>query len=179
MTQEHKWYVLNVHSGKEEFVAEKIKQAIATMKLQDYISDIYIPKQSQIAVKEGKKIVQKKRMLPGYIFVKMLYNEQSAPLLTNIEEVRGFVRSGSEVYPIPDEQIQALMNEKVVDEKDTKTYVTNIRVNDAVKINDGIFKGTFGKVSEVDAKKGKLKVLITMLGQEIPYQLSITEVEKL
>ena len=71
--ENHNWYVLNVHSGKEEFVAEKIKQSIEALNLGTLISDIFIPKQSQIVVKEGKKSVQKKRMLPGYIFIKMFY----------------------------------------------------------------------------------------------------------
>jgi len=97
---EHKWYVLNVHSGKEDFVAEKIKTMVDAQNVKELISEISIPKQSKIVIKDGKKEIKKKRLLPGYILIKMKYDQQTASMLTNIEEVRGFVRIGTEVYPL-------------------------------------------------------------------------------
>ena len=176
---EHKWYVLNVHSGKEEFVAEKIKAMVAALNVKDLISEVYIPKQNKIVVKEGKKIVQNKRLLPGYLFVKMHYSNQTAPVLTNIEEVRGFIRIGTEVHPIPDEEIAKMMDQKPEEMKKTKSYTATVRVNDAVKIVDGPFKDFIGKVSEVDESKGKVKVLITMFGRETPFDLDLTQINKL
>lgn len=176
---DHKWYVLNVHSGKEDFVAEKIKTMVAAQNVKDLISDIYIPKQSKIVVKEGKKVIQKKRLLPGYILVKMKYSNTTAPILTNIEEVRGFVRIGTEVYPLTDEEVSRMMDQKPEETKKTKSYAMSVRVNDAVKIVDGPFKDFIGKVSEVDESKGKVKVLITMFGRETPFDLDLTQIQKL
>lgn len=176
---EHKWYVLNVHSGKEDFVAEKIKTMIAAQNANDVISEISIPKQSKIVIKEGKKEIKKKRLLPGYLLVKMKYDQQTASLLTNIEEVRGFVRIGTEVYPLTDEEVARMMDQKPEETKKTKSYAMSVRVNDAVKIVDGPFKDFIGKVSEVDESKGKVKVLITMFGRETPFDLDLTQIQKL
>lgn len=176
---DHKWYVLNVHSGKEDFVAEKIKTMIAAQNAKDLISDIFIPKQSKIIIKDGKKAVQKKRLLPGYLLVKMKYNNSTAPMLTNIEEVRGFVRIGTEVYPLTDEEVSRMMDQKPEETKKVKSYAMSVRVNDAVKIVDGPFKEFIGKVSEVDESKGKVKVLITMFGRETPFDLDLTQIQKL
>ncbi|MCC7304115.1 transcription termination/antitermination factor NusG [bacterium] len=176
---EHKWYVLNVHSGKEDFVAEKIKTMIEAQNAQDVISEISIPKQSKIVVKDGKKEIKKKRLLPGYILVKMNYSQQTASLLTNIEEVRGFVRIGTEVYPLTEEEVTRMMDQKPEETKKTKSYAMSVRINDAVKIVDGPFKDFIGKVSEVDESKGKVKVLITMFGRETPYDLDLTQIQKL
>ncbi len=173
-----KWYILNVHSGKEEFVAQKIMQMVKALGLKKQISEVFIPKQSSVEVKDGKKVTVKKRMFPGYILVKMEYNERTAPLLTNIEEVRGFVRTGSKVYPLSEEEVKALMEDKKAKSGATKV-VTKLRVNDAVRITDGVFKDLIGKVAEVDEEKGKVKVLLTMLGREVPYDVDISLVEKL
>lgn len=176
---EHKWYVLNVHSGKEDFVAEKIKTMIAAQNAQEVISEISIPKQSKIVVKDGKKEIKKKRLLPGYLLVKMKFDQQTASLLTNIEEVRGFVRIGNEIYPLTDEEVSRMMDQKPEETKKTKSYAMSVRINDAVKIVDGPFKEFIGKVSEVDESKGKVKVLITMFGRETPFDLDLTQIEKL
>lgn len=176
---EHKWYVLNVHSGKEEFVAEKIKTMIAAYNVQESISEIHIPKQSKIVIKEGKKEIKQKRLLPGYLLIKMKYDQQTASLLTNIEEVRGFVRIGTEVYPLTDEEVVRMMDQKPEEMKKTKSYAMSVRINDAVKIVDGPFKDFIGKVSEVDESKGKVKVLITMFGRETPFDLDLTQIQKL
>jgi len=176
---EHKWYVLNVHSGKEDFVAEKIKTMIAAQNAQELISEISIPKQSKIVVKDGKKEIKKKRLLPGYLLVKMKYDQQTASLLTNIEEVRGFVRVGTEVYPLTEEEVVRMMDQKPEEMKKTKSYAMSVRINDAVKIVDGPFKDFLGKVSEVDESKGKVKVLITMFGRETPFDLDLTQIQKL
>lgn len=176
---EHKWYVLNVHSGKEDFVAEKIKTMVDAQNVKELISEISIPKQSKIVIKDGKKEIKKKRLLPGYILIKMKYDQQTASMLTNIEEVRGFVRIGTEVYPLTEEEVVRMMDQKPEEAKKTKSYAMSVRINDAVKIVDGPFKDFIGKVSEVDESKGKVKVLITMFGRETPFDLDLTQIVKL
>jgi len=173
-----RWYILNVHSGKEEFVAQKIHQMVEALGLKKQIAEVFIPKQASVEVKDGKKVTVKKRMFPGYILVKMDYNEKTAPLLTNIEEVRGFVRTGSKVYPLSEEEVASLMESGKV-KKGKAKVVAKIRVNDAVRITEGVFKDLIGKVAEVDEEKGKVKVLLTMLGREVPYDVDISIVEKL
>jgi len=176
---EHKWYVLNVHSGKEDFVAEKIKTMVDAQNVKELISEISIPKQSKIVIKDGKKEIKKKRLLPGYILIKMKYDQQTASMLTNIEEVRGFVRIGTEVYPLTEEEVTRMMDQKPEETKKAKSYAMSVRINDAVKIVDGPFKDFIGKVSEVDESKGKVKVLITMFGRETPFDLDLTQILKL
>lgn len=177
--KDHKWYVLSVHSGKEDFVVEKIQQMIATQGLKQYFSDLVVPKQSKIVVKDGKKVLQKKRMLAGYVLIKMLYSNMTAPMITNIEEVRGFVRIGDTVYPLTEEEVDRMRNEKPESQSKQKVYATTIRMNDAVKITDGAFKDWLGKVAAVDEAKGRVKILITFMGRENPIDLDMTQVQKL
>lgn len=179
MENKHKWYVLSVHSGKEDFVVEKIQQMIDIQGLKSLISDLFVPKQSKIIVKDGKKVLQKKRLLPGYVLIRMEYSNVTAPLVTNIEEVRGFIRMGDEIHPLSDVEVDRMRNEKEMPTSKQKVYTTTIRVNDAVKILEGAFKDWLGKVAAVDEAKGKVRVLMTFMGRETPIELDMTQVEKL
>jgi|GEM_PF-2118641 len=180
----NKWYIVNVQAGKEDLVARKINLAVESMGLKSLISDVLIPKQSKIFIgKDGKKSVKKQNMLKGYVIVQMEYNEKTAPIIVNIEEVRGFVKVENNVFPLSDEEVERLArpngSAKTKESKNETKFIPCFAVNDAVKVSSGVFKGFIGKVTNVDSRRGKVTVLITMLGQETPYELGIDEVEKL
>ena len=171
-----KWYSVKVHTGKEDHVARLILDTARSYGLEKKIIKTLVPTQRQVEIKGGKKVIKVKKLLPGYVLVYMVYDEETAALVTSIEEVRGFVRSGKDVVPLSQQEIDKFMR----DEKSEEVkYKVKFMVNDAVRITDGIFKGQVGKVVEVDEQKGRIKVLISMLGTDIPYDLEITQVEKL
>ncbi len=49
----------------------------------------------------------------------------------------------------------------------------------AVKIGERPLKGFEGKVNEIDASRGKVKVLVSMFGRETPLELDFTQVKKI
>jgi len=172
-----KWYTLRVYTGREDHVARTILDAAKSVGLEKKILEVLVPKQKQIEIKSGKKITKEKKILPGYVLVKMHLDNETMAFLTSLEEIRGFVRVGNYIVPLSEEEVTRF-TQKVEDGKEPK-FKVRFMVNDAVRIIDGIFKGQVGKVTEVDEEKGKVKVLISMLGTDIPYEINITEVEKL
>jgi len=50
-----KWYVLRIISGKEKKVKQYIENEIEQQKLRDYISQVVIPTEKVLQVKNGKK----------------------------------------------------------------------------------------------------------------------------
>jgi transcriptional antiterminator NusG len=59
------------------------------------------------------------------------------------------------------------------------TYKVDVTVGTPVKIIDGPFKDCEGKVSEIDAAKGKVKVLVSLFGRETPVELDFLQVKKI
>ena len=55
----------------------------------------------------------------------------------------------------------------------------NFSEGEIVNIIDGPFKGFEGAVSEIDAVKGKIKVMVSMFGRETPVELDILQIEKI
>ena len=54
----------------------------------------------------------------------------------------------------------------------------DFNVNEVVSITDGPFKGFDGTINEIDAAKGKLKVLVSMFGRETPVELDSLQVKR-
>jgi len=58
-------------------------------------------------------------------------------------------------------------------------FSVKYEIGEVVSINDGPFKGFDGTVAEIDAAKGKLKVMVSMFGRETPVELDALQVKQL
>ena len=54
-----------------------------------------------------------------------------------------------------------------------------VAVGELVKIIDGPFKDSEGKVSEIDRERGKVKVLVNMFGRDTPVELDSLQIKKI
>ncbi|HCC67681.1 TPA: transcription termination/antitermination factor NusG [Patescibacteria group bacterium] len=171
-----KWYVLNIRTGYENAIQKELQQKIEASGLGKEIEEILVPVQKKIVVKKGKQGIVEDKIFPGYILVKTELNELTWEILNSIEGVRGFVRTDKKPRPLPESEVQAIMQYMEVEQPSFKTSFT---VGEAVKITEGAFADFIGSVQELDASKGKIKVLISFLGREAPVELDFSQVEKL
>ena len=172
------WYALKVQAGTEDFAAKKITEIIDSFGLKDKVQEVFVPKQKQVVVNsKGEKVTKEKKLLPGYVLIHAELDNEVVSAITTLEEVKGVVRNGSLFIPIKEEEIARLKATPKAGGEGK--MVIPLHVNDAVKIISGVFAGQVAKVSKIDDKKGRVEVLISMLGTEVPHILSIDEVEKL
>ena len=171
-----KWYVLNIRTGYENAIKKELLQRIEASGLEDKIVDILVPVQKKITVKKGKQKVEEDKIFPGYILVKMELDEVTWEIINNIDGIRGFVRTDKKPRPLPESEVQAIMQYMEVEQP---SYKTSFSVGEAVKITEGAFADFIGSVQEIDSSKGKIKVLISFLGREAPVELEFTQVSKL
>jgi transcription termination/antitermination protein NusG len=171
-----RWYVIHTYSGYEESVAENLKQRIESMDMEDKIYSVLIPTEKKIKIKNGKRKVVTEKIFPGYVLVEMVVDDNSWYVVRNTPNVTGFIGTRTIPTPISDEDIKALQKRMGVEEP---TYTIDVSEGDAVKINDGPFKGYEGKVSHVDNSRGKVKVLVSMFGRETPVELDYLQIKKI
>ncbi len=172
------WYALKVQAGNEDFAARKIEEIVETFGLKDKVLEVFVPTQKQIVVNaKGKKVTKDKKLLPGYVLIHAELDQDVVSAITSLEEVKGVVRNGSLFIPLKQDEIDRLKSKPTADAQGKLSV--QLRVNDAVKIVSGVFAGQVAKVSKVDEAKGRVEVLISMLGTEVPHVLAIEEVEKL
>ena len=174
--QGRNWYVLHTYAGYEEAVARNLKQRIESMGMEDKIFSVLVPTEKKIKIKNGKRQTIEEKIYPGYVLVEMVVTDDSWYVVRNTPRVTGFIGAGTTPTPISFEEIQTLQKRMGVEEPKFKVDVV---VGDAVKITDGPFKDFDGKVSEIDEKKGKIKVLVSMFGRETPVELDFLQIRKL
>ena len=170
------WYVLHTYSGYEEAVARNLRQRIESMGMEDKIFNVLVPIEKKIKIKAGKRKVVEEKIYPGYVLVEMIVTDDSWYVVRNTPRVTGFVGSGTTPTPVSAEEIKELQKRMGVDEP---KYKIDIALGDSVKIVDGPFKDTDGKVSEVDEERGRVRVLISMFGRETPVELDFLQVKKI
>jgi len=167
---------LHTYSGYEEAVARNLRQRIESMGMEDKIFNVLVPIEKKIKIKAGKRKVVEEKIYPGYVLVEMIVTDDSWYVVRNTPRVTGFVGSGTTPTPVSAEEIKELQKRMGVDEP---KYKIDIALGDSVKIVDGPFKDTDGKVSEVDEERGRVRVLISMFGRETPVELDFLQVKKI
>ena len=170
------WYVLHTYSGYEEAVARNLRQRIESMSMEDKIFNVLVPIEKKIKIKAGKRRVVEEKIYPGYVLVEMTVTDDSWYVVRNTPRVTGFVGSGTTPTPISSEEIRELQRRMGVDEP---KYKFDIAVGDSIKIVDGPFKDTDGKIAEIDEERGRIKVLISMFGRETPVELDFLQIKKI
>ncbi|MEO8862700.1 MAG: transcription termination/antitermination protein NusG [Candidatus Saccharimonadales bacterium] len=169
------WYAIHTYSGYEEKVAESIRQRSESLDMKDKIIQVLVPKEKMIEVKNGKRKIVEKRIFQGYVLVEVKMTEDAWYIVRNTPGVTGFVGSGTDPSPIEDEEIEKIMKRMGRDEPKHKI---DFNIGEVVNITDGPFKGFDGSINEVDATKGKLKVLVNMFGRETPVELDSLQVKR-
>lgn len=175
-TGEKHWYAIHTYAGYEESVAKNLEQRIESLQMQDKIFRVLVPKEKKIKIKGGKRYIVEEKIYPGYVLVEMVVSDDSWYVVRNTPNVTGFIGSGTTPTPVSEEEINVLMQRMGVEEP---KYKIEFKVGDHVKITDGPFKDFDGKVAEIDEKRGKIKVLVTMFGRETPVELDFLQVKKI
>ncbi|MFZ3099849.1 MAG: transcription termination/antitermination protein NusG [Minisyncoccales bacterium] len=172
---EKSWYVIHTYSGYEEAVAKNLKQRIESLGMEDKIFNVIVPKEKKIKIKEGKRKTVEEKIYPGYILVEMIVTDDSWYVVRNTPNVTGFVGAGTTPIPVSPEEIADLKRRMEMSEPE---FNIEVAVGELVKITDGPFKDSEGKVSEVDRERGKVKVLVSMFGRDTPVELDSLQIKK-
>ena len=172
------WYVLRAISGKETKVKEYIETDVKLRGLTDYVSQVLIPTEKVVQVRNGKRIVKEKNYLPGYVLVEAELVGEIAYLLRNTPNVLGFLGGMDNPTPIRQAEINRILG--TVDELQETTDDTSLEfaLGEVVKVNTGPFSGFNGTIEEINTEKKKLKVMVKIFGRSTPVELGYTQVDK-
>ena len=173
-----KWYVLRAISGKEAKVKEYIEADIKLRGLTDKVSQVLIPTEKVVQVRNGKRIVKEKSYLPGYVLVEAELVGDIAFLLRNTPNVLGFLGGTEKPTPIRQAEVNRILGTldelQEVPEDNTLEFV----VGEVVKVNAGPFSGFNGVIEEINTEKKRLKVMVKIFGRSTPVDLGYMQVDK-
>ena len=173
MSEEAKWYVVHTYSGYENKVASTLMSTVENRGLSDQILDAKVPTEIVSEVKDdGSTKEVERKLFPGYVFVKMVYTDETWYVVRNIRGCTGFVGPSSKPVPLSESEVYKMGVEKRVTE-------VKYAVGDQVRIIDGPLEDFVGIVDELDVDKNYVKVTISMFGRETPVEIELNQAEKL
>ena len=173
MSDEAKWYVIHTYSGYENKVASTLQTTVENRGLQDMIPDVKVPTEIVTEIKDdGSSKEVERKLFPGYVFVKMVYTDETWYVVRNIRGCTGFVGPSSKPVPLTEAEVYKMGVE-------TRVVEVSYSVGDQVRIIDGPLEDFVGIVDELDTDKNYVKVTISMFGRETPVELELNQAEKL
>jgi len=174
-TPKVEWYVIQVISWTEENVKSSIFQRRETLGMEDYILDVFVPTHEEVTTRASwKQVSKKKNILPGYILVQMIVNNESWYIVRNTPNVTWFLWAWNIPVPVSDKELDQL---KGIIKKNEKTYTTDFMVGDEVYIKGWSFEWNTGFISEVNEKKWTIKMTINLLWRDTPIELEYWELQ--
>ena len=184
------WYVVHSYAGYENKVKANLETRIHTLDMEDYIFQVEVPTEEVTEIKNGQRKLVQRKVLPGYILVRMELTDASWSAVRNTPGVTGFVGATSKPSPLTiDEVLKFLLpqqEQKPAEGKKTAsssapkpTIEVDFEVGESVTVMDGPFATLPATISEVNADGQKLKVLVSIFGRETPVELSFSQVSKI
>jgi transcriptional antiterminator NusG len=170
------WYAVHTIVGFEEIVAEAIMKRAEAFDIKDKVFNAIVPKEKVWVIKNGKRELVEQKIYPGYVLVDMIITDDSWYFIRNTPKVTGFVGVGTTPMPVSEEELKDLFQRMNKEEPEVET---DFKIGDLVEIIQGLFKGTKGKIVEIDAERQRLKILVPIMNRETPVEVDFLQVRRL
>ena len=171
------WYVVHTYSGYENKVKANLHQRIASMQMEDKIFDVHIPMEDVMEIKGGKKQVVQRKVFPGYLLVRMIYDNDSWYVVRNTPGVTGFVSAapGRSRPRCPGARSRRSWRSRSRTETRRAPRVGGGRRGPH---RGGPFADFTGTISEINVEQSKLRVMVNIFDRETPVELAFDQVSK-
>lgn len=176
-----KWYSLRVISGKEKKIQERILLEMERSGWKDIVFSVIVPTEKVYKIRNGKKVMLERNLLPGYILVEALGSKLNGEIAKAISDIPNVIHFLGKETPLPMTQVEANRLLGKVDESTEagETMIEPFLIGETVKIIDGPFAEFIGDIQEVNEEKKKLKVIVKIFGRGTEVELNFMQVEKI
>ncbi len=174
---EKQWYIVHAYSNFEAKVKEAIRERAKQAGLSASFEEVMVPEEEVVEVRRGAKKTAKRKFFPGYVLVKMDMNDRTHHLVKDIPRVTGFLGPAAKPAPIPQAEVDRILNQVQEGVDRPKPSVT-FEIGEQVRVADGPFVSFNGVVEEVDVERSRLKVSVSIFGRATPVELEYGQVEK-
>ncbi|OHV03918.1 transcription termination/antitermination protein NusG [Mycobacterium talmoniae] len=191
------WYVIHSYAGYENKVKANLETRVQNLDVGDYIFQVEVPTEEVTEIKNGQRKQVNRKVLPGYILVRMDLTDDSWSAVRNTPGVTGFVGATSRPSALTlDDVVKFLLPQGAAKKPAKGTGATaaaaategglerpvvevDYEVGESVTVMDGPFATLPATINEVNAEQQKLKVLVSIFGRETPVELNFTQVSKI
>lgn len=154
------WFCVRCQTKREHIAAGHLREIEGV--------EVFCPRLRYRKATRRGKIWWVEPMFPGYILAKFNMAEMERAV-TFCQGVRGLVKFGSEIPPVPESFVEAIKleirNRKDATEDELVTLNPTIELGDEVEVATGPFQGMQGTVVSVPNATERVKILLEFLGK--------------
>lgn len=172
-----KWYIIHAYSGHEAKVKTLLQERIKRAGVEDRISQILLPVEDVVEIRNGKKKITSRKFFPGYLLIEMEMDENLWYLIKETASVTGFL-GGNKPVPLDEAEVKRLVD-RMKGSEGKPTHKVAFVEGEGVRVIDGPFANFTGSVEDVNMDKGKVKVIVSIFGRGTPVELDFPQVEKI
>jgi len=171
-----KWFVVHTLTGHEQKIRKVLDKIVKEKNMESQFGQVVIPIENLVKVKKGKRVVEEKRLYPGYIVIEMEPTDEALRLVNSVSGVTHFLGSKNKPSALSEEEVKALLFQ--VEESKNKV-ITKIPFTkgERVTVIDGPFTDFIGTVEEVFPEREKVKVMVVIFGRPTPIELGFHQLK--
>ena len=196
--QPGEWYIIQSYSGYENKVKTNLEMRSQTLEVEDSIYEVVVPIEQAIENKDGKKKLVKRKLLPGYVLVRMDMNDAAWSVVRETPGVTSFVGNEGNATPVKHRDVAKFLlpksaatgtkpevnaeGETVVampEDEAPKKVAHDYEVGEAVTILSGALASVSATINAIDPETGKIEALVSIFGRETPVELTADQIERI
>ncbi len=172
------WFAVNTLSNQELAAKKALLKAIEVADLGERFGELLVPTEDVVELANGRKRTTKRRLMPGYMFVQMMLDDETWHLVKNCQKIIGFVGDDKHPKPMRASEVARLRQEEVEGVAARPKPKQTFEEGTTVRVVDGPFLNFSGVIEEVMAQKQKVRVLVSIFGRATPVELDFVQVER-
>jgi transcriptional antiterminator NusG len=173
-----RWYVVHTYSGHENKVKLALEKTVKAQGLEEMVGKVIIPTENVTEMKNGKRTITTRKFFPSYLLVEMELNDEILHVINNTPGVSRLIGVGQRPTPLREEEVERIL-EAIDTGKAKPTPEIPFNIGEHVKVVDGPFSDFTGVVEEINAERGKLKVMVSIFGRPTPVELDFLQVKNI
>ena len=192
------WYIIQSYSGYENKVKTNLEMRSQTLEVEDSIYEVVVPVEQALEKnKDGKNKLVKRKLLPGYVLVRMDMNDAAWSVVRETPGVTSFVGNEGNATPVKHRDVAKFLLPKsaaagakpqvdaegdtvVPSAEETPNKVTHdYKVGEAVTILSGALASVSATINAIDPETGKIEALVSIFGRETPVELTADQIERI
>lgn len=193
------WYIIQSYSGYENKVKTNLEMRSQTLEVEDSIYEVVVPVEQVLEKnKDGKNKLVKRKLLPGYVLVRMDMNDAAWSVVRETPGVTSFVGNEGNATPVKHRDVAKFLlpksaatgakpevnaeGETVVampDDEAPKQVTHDYQVGEAVTILSGALASVSATINAIDPETGKIEALVSIFGRETPVELTADQIERI
>lgn len=176
------WYILKVAFNREDSIADALRKRVKMEGMSEFFEEIFVPTEDVATfTRDGKKRISKRKLLPGYIMVRMMINDDTWFLVRETNGISDFTGAAGKPMPMEPSDVERFITKPDEDDEEEPQIKIGIpyKVGDRVRVKEGNFENQEGDVDAVDEANGRVTVIINIFGRSVPMELDHWQVEPL